>query len=567
MNETIKRSMTWMACLTFLAIVSNCSDGGDDAEQPEDVKFPEATTMEVGAGEEASLTFTATADWTLTSNASWCRFMDGEFAETAISGKAGNQTVKIRIDADNQDGKEDDVAEITMKMGGKEQVISHITRLHKETVSKLIVKDEEEKVINEDNPLLIKGGNITESVETRVTVEIDDENAQVGVLVERSAAWVNITLAGDSVSTYEISFKEDNVEGKDPKYPVSKEEGSVVTFEARKGDEILATTSIPIYYDGLAEDALVADPAFLKVTVSEDGKEMTDADGEEHGDKLTFTVTTRNDDFGLVEFVPAEYDMMGNQTKQIQFPSNGDLDWVTSSKSEKNQVEITVSELSPETEERKASVMVLPRSVYDRVKGSLDSLLDETTQDIKSAYTTFVVADLVQRKYVEPAPKVRFVGYYYEDGKLQTFDEVKGKWPTLKMEDITGTPEGDAIYEDYGGAGSSTLQNNNIWKVTVPADMLQDENHCLAIEAENMSEGEIFNQTTSEGYENWEKDFIDFTKYYKGEECPLKNSPETKKKVYRICTSEPGKKPTGYQINTLNIENQMISAVCAVEIQ
>ena len=69
------------------------------------------------------------------------------------------------------------------------------------------MKDESGKVIDAENPLLVKGGNITSPVETTVTLEIDDASAQLGVLTDKTASWVTVT-ALTGTNNYAVSFKE-----------------------------------------------------------------------------------------------------------------------------------------------------------------------------------------------------------------------------------------------------------------------------------------------------------------------------------------------------------------------
>ena len=187
LNGMIGRAMAWTAMLAMALSVGGCSDSDSDNDGPGDVTFPEKDAITVDAGQDRTLTFSADAEWKLTSNASWCRFVDGDFVQTTISGEAGDQSVTIRVSDDNQNSEKDDIAEITMAMGGKSQVIYEITRPRK-GASSLIVKDESGKVIDAENPLLVKGGNITSPVETTVTLEIDDASAQLGVLTDKTAS-------------------------------------------------------------------------------------------------------------------------------------------------------------------------------------------------------------------------------------------------------------------------------------------------------------------------------------------------------------------------------------------
>lgn len=568
LNGMIGRAMAWTAMLAMALSVGGCSDS--DSDGPGDVTFPEKDAITVNAGQDRTLTFSADAEWKLTSNASWCRFVDGDFVQTTISGEAGDQSVTIRVSDDNQNSEKDDVAEITMAMGGKSQVIYEITRPRK-GASSLIVKDESGKVIDAENPLLVKGGNITSPVETTVTLEIDDASAQLGVLTDKTASWVTVT-ALTGTNDYAVSFKDDNADGKNPKYAIPAEENAVITFAAQKNGSIVAEVAIPIYYEGYAESALIVDPSYMSVTVSEDGQTMTGEGGVsgsesvDYGDELISTVTTRNDAFEIVEIAyTATYDQWGTPMEVIyDFSANGDLDWVTTSKiagetdaDVKNRVRLTVSELPEGEEPRNATVMIFPKAVYDEIEDDLQgNVIDSDVNDIKSAYSTYIMANLTQgAESAEPEGGVSFAGYYYTsfegEAMAMTFEEVVGMGAGLepKMENISDTPEGDAIFSDYG---LSVMPKKNVWKATVPAGMMGDESSRLGIAAVGMPEGAALGEAFS----------VD------GITGETVSAPTTGGQTVSLWSAyiTNGGKPSGYQVVIMNQNSGIIDAVCVVEI-
>ena len=568
LNGMIGRAMAWTAMLAMALSVGGCSDS--DSDGPGDVTFPEKDAITVNAGQDRTLTFSADAEWKLTSNASWCRFVDGDFVQTTISGEAGDQSVTIRVSDDNQNSEKDDVAEITMAMGGKSQVIYEITRPRK-GASSLIVKDKSGKVIDAENPLLVKGGNITSPVETTVTLEIDDASAQLGVLTDKTASWVTVT-ALTGTNDYAVSFKDDNADGKNPKYAIPAEENAVITFAAQKNGSIVAEVAIPIYYEGYAESALIVDPSYMSVTVSEDGQTMTGEGGVsgsesvDYGDELISTVTTRNDAFEIVEIAyTATYDQWGTPTEVIyDFSANGDLDWVTTSKiagetdaDVKNRVRLTGSELPEGEEPRNATVMIFPKAVYDEIEDDLQgNVIDSEVNDIKSAYSTYIMANLTQGvESAEPEGGVSFAGYYYTsfegEAMAMTFEEVAGMGAGLepKMENISDTPEGDAIFSDYG---LSVMPNKNVWKATVPAGMMGDESSRLGIAAVGMPEGAVLEEAFS----------VD------GITGETVSAPTTGGQTVSLWSAyiTNGGKPSGYQVVIMNQNSGIIDAVCVVEI-
>ena len=128
------KRMNWIMALAMMLGVMfvSCSDDNDNGGVDTPV-FPALQEMNCAAGESIELSFDANMDWQLSSNAAWCKFVNGEFTETLTSGKAGDgQKVQVAVSADGQNYDEDAVAEITMTMGEKSQVVFKITRAKKE---------------------------------------------------------------------------------------------------------------------------------------------------------------------------------------------------------------------------------------------------------------------------------------------------------------------------------------------------------------------------------------------------------------------------------------------------
>ena len=74
--------------------LTGCSD--DNSGDPStSVEFPELKEFTCNAGETKELSFTAGADWTLSSNKGWCKFKDGEFTETTMSEKQVHRLCRL----------------------------------------------------------------------------------------------------------------------------------------------------------------------------------------------------------------------------------------------------------------------------------------------------------------------------------------------------------------------------------------------------------------------------------------------------------------------------------------
>lgn len=116
----------WNTIAAFAACLA-ISAGCDPSEESSEITFPEAQTLEIAAGAEQTVGFTADADWRLISSSTWCKFNDNGVITQTISGKAGEASVTIAVSGDAQDFDSSE-ADIEMTMGGKSQVVFTVTR-------------------------------------------------------------------------------------------------------------------------------------------------------------------------------------------------------------------------------------------------------------------------------------------------------------------------------------------------------------------------------------------------------------------------------------------------------
>ena len=59
-------------------------------------------------------------------------------------------------------------------------------------------------------------------------------------------------------------------------------------------------------------------------------------------------------------------------------------------------------------------VMILPKAVYDRIEGNFSAgIIDPEINDIKSEFSSYIMANITQQAKSEEPAGVAFVGYYY----------------------------------------------------------------------------------------------------------------------------------------------------------
>lgn len=107
-------------------VLGACSTDGDKGETPTPV-FPDVQTLQIEAGEELEVSFEANMDWILTSDKQWLKFKD-EIGDTqSLLGKAGSQSVVLKVSDANM-GFEETEAEVSLSMGGSQAVIFKVVR-------------------------------------------------------------------------------------------------------------------------------------------------------------------------------------------------------------------------------------------------------------------------------------------------------------------------------------------------------------------------------------------------------------------------------------------------------
>lgn len=499
------KSMSWIMALAMMFIVSftGCSDDDGEDGGPIAPVFPELKETNCGANETTEISFEANLDWEISSNAGWCKFINGEISESIMSGKAGKQTIKIAVSADGQNYNDDAIAEITLKMGEKSQVIYKIKRAKKE-YSDLVITDEEGNVYDAEHPLTIKGNNISIPIYTSLKAQAED-GMEIGFT---NPEWLTYRI-NEETGMYEFTFNTDNEEGLNIKYPIAQGNGVLVfataDAETAKTDKI-RKVEIPLIYEGVQADAIGISPTHMNVIVKPDGQSIIS--GETTSSELVSTIIARNDEFHIIEFVQTYNSAEGAYT--YDFSDDGDVDWVQSvigTGENKDKITLTV-ESNEGADEREAIVMVFPKVIYDKIKEDLaGNILKDG--DIKTIYNTNIMSTLKQEKEEIQAERITFKAQYaYMPGDVM-MDIESNMMMSVRIEDLK---ESENV-SDYN------VENNNVWKAIIPKDlseMCTSNEMVLCVEGigmatgqyvtENSSISDVHGETvTGSGYdENWQ---------------------------------------------------------------
>lgn len=461
-TELKSMSLIMVLAMMIMTAFTACSD--DDNEGNKTVVFPELANISSAAGETTELSFEASADWELSSNAGWCKFQNGEFLESLIYGKAGKQTVTIMTSADGQNYNEDAVAEITLKMGNASQVIYKVTRAKREYAD-LVVSDEAGNIYDRTHPLTIKGNTATSPVYTVIKAQ-----AESGVKIGfTNPEWLSYVI-DEKAGTYQFTFNTANTSGLNPKYPIT---GNSYTLTFVTEDATTAKTDkvrkveIPVVYEGLQRDAIGISPTYLNALASVTGKELSDDTGIL--EQMQSTVTVYNDEFETVIFA-ATKEVNDEGEEEFTYDFNTTVDWlhaVTGTGSNKDKVTVT-ADTNRETAERAATVMIFPKAVYDEIKGDwAGNLIDESTGDIKASYAGNIMTSITQEGWQEQGERIGFQALfmYAYDYDQSGFRNIKDffEGTVIKFEDL----------KNSDGVGDYNVTKNNVWKAIIPKSLLK----------------------------------------------------------------------------------------------
>lgn len=461
-TELKSMSLIMVLAMMIMTAFTACSD--DDNEGNKTVVFPELANISSAAGETTELSFEASADWELSSNAGWCKFQNGEFLESLIYGKAGKQTVTIMTSADGQNYNEDAVAEITLKMGNASQVIYKVTRAKREYAD-LVVSDEAGNIYDRTHPLTIKGNTATSPVYTVIKAQ-----AESGVKIGfTNPEWLSYVI-DEKAGTYQFTFNTANTSGLNPKYPIT---GNSYTLTFVTEDATTAKTDkvrkveIPVVYEGLQRDAIGISPTYLNALASVTGKELSDDTGIL--EQMQSTVTVYNDEFETVIFA-ATKKVNDEGEEEFTYDFNTTVNWlhaVTGTGSNKDKVTVT-ADTNRETAERAATVMIFPKAVYDEIKGDwAGNLIDESTGDIKASYAGNIMTSITQEGWQEQGERIGFQALfmYAYDYDQTGFRNIKDffEGTVIKFEDL----------KNSDGVGEYNVTKNNVWKAIIPKSLLK----------------------------------------------------------------------------------------------
>ena len=366
-----KFTLGWlfMTLLMLCCVTTACND---DDETATAVSFPQKQKIGGEVGDTKELTFDAVADWQLASSATWCRFVTETGEEFSLAGKAGSQTVTLKISAEGQDyGDNVSVATLSLFMGGQEAVIAEVVRNAKAYQLKVYKKvkkgdsDAEELVeLGKDEPMVagydsylsyVVKANFRFAATDRPEWLIIEGNSVVGA--PNVDALVNLQVPASSVYA-------------------KKQQNGTLSFQDEAGK---AFYSFPVSYAGMAKEAIrIAGPSndpwnwevaldgqtFSKTSIS--GAESTETTST-FRKFVEYNVTAFNDEYEAlfvekVEQFPGYFTFLTNLDEPVS--EEQPASWMHMEKKGNGVTRITVD---ASDKEREGYIFIFPKVLYDKV--------------------------------------------------------------------------------------------------------------------------------------------------------------------------------------------------------
>lgn len=460
----LMRKFCLEGCFTalFMALcISACSDDDDTTK----AVFPEKQTVNCVYGDTKELNFEASANWQLTSSATWCRFVNDGYEDYSLSGTAGKQTVTLKITDEAVAFDAPTVARLTMTIGVEKAIIADVVRDNK--MRELKIYDMEGNEIHEievgyDNykPFQVKANFRFAATNRPEWLEIAG-NAIVGTVNEMTKGEVKVM---------------DN-----PQYAKYVQNGTL-TFADEDG---AMSYPFPLVYKGM-------DPKSIKILdsnpwnweVSLDGKTFTQTSSA--GASASTTISTYN------KFVPYTVQALNDEvvpvyiqkveeygTVKMKIGEEDGVDWMRLEDEGQGNLRLKVDQSS---EEREGYVLVLPKALYEEIKDELwENLIgmdmETNEQDIKYTYQqSNLLINFVQKEKKQEAAQAFKVTYTGEGWTtleatctkvtdadiLESYPGVSDvytmEWPAnIMMGGITVDPLEGQVYDDW----SFVLMYNN----------------------------------------------------------------------------------------------------------
>lgn len=396
--------------------------------------IPTAQTIECHAGDRPTITFSAGADWHLSSDAVWCKFITSAGEQNEISGNAGTHTITMKI-SDENNGNNWSTAYITMKMGEKSGIIATLKRHPSELYLKLYdITDTPQKEIKlgyiDWIPFRLEANFRFAATEIPDWIEIGHKTTD-GMVIDNSITGV----PGEQTEAYARIVNN----GERERYEIGKDEGYVIKFSDESGAN---TFEFPIIYGGMGSDKISFEGPTTHTygwEVSLDGKSFRQ-EGYTYENSLDFTITAQDDSY-MVICIDKNIEQGIPSYKVYE---EGEECWMKHARDTNDRSLLTIT-IDESESMRHGAIMVVPMKIWNTIRGDIDGYIFDTDASsgielplIHNDYQQYVIMEFTQRDLNQAATDGMYIYHSLttleiEATKIDDDGTLSGKYGTEEI--------------------------------------------------------------------------------------------------------------------------------------
>ena len=365
-------------------------------------------------------------------------------------------------------------------MASQKQVIYKITRGTREYQNLVVTNEAGDISYSSSTPLEIKGNNA--NVVTTSLRASAEAGMEIGL---QYPEWLTMSI-NQETGAYDFTFNTESEN--DIRYPIENT-GDVISFytsdaETAETDKV-RRIDIPVSYEGFDKRALVIQSAHNGLSVDADGTINTE---EGQKQSVSSTITANSNDFVILKGLVEKYELpdisdgeggMIDQSFAYRYDFEQELNWVEVTQPTTDGVVTLSVKANDSEEEREAIVVLLPKALVDEYgtnyndyllirEGDVDSEGNPLTAgDLKSEFSTFVMASLTQAKKNVAQEEISFISRAIDGGgTLMSYSDVGlSNIESVKIE----SSELESIKSEY----ADLADVSNVWKIVIPKDIYE----------------------------------------------------------------------------------------------
>lgn len=361
------------------------------------------------AGDRPTISFTAGADWSLSSDQLWCQFITSAGELQEMAGNAGTHTVTLKIT--NEDIKNRPTfANITIKMGDKKGIIAKVERGADELSMKLYsITDTPIDAIElgyiDWIPFRLEANFRFVATEIPDWIEIGHKDTDDNMVIDNSITGV----PGEQTEAYARIVNDGDRE----RFAIKEDDGYTMKFSDLSGEHIF---EFPITYAGMGGDELTfvgPTEQYYGWEVSLDGKKFRQVNSQNNqtsnfSNELEFFITAHKSEYQIIRFDKIVERGIASYKYYLENNTSNDASsWINISRDKDDNGVLTITVKSTNTT-RHGMVMALPKTIYSNTVSDLLGNLFEMDSSsgielpvVKGKYQKYILMELTQHDLAE----------------------------------------------------------------------------------------------------------------------------------------------------------------------